>query len=73
MKTASKTRTMIAFAAMLSVPGVVAAQSTPPAARVLPPPSAAVTTAPRPMVSADSTCVTADQNVRASKFVGASV
>jgi sporulation protein YlmC with PRC-barrel domain len=73
MKTSSKVPAIFALAAILSVPAVVAAQSTPPAARVLPPPSAAATIAPRPMVSVDSPYVTADQNVRASKVVGASV
>jgi sporulation protein YlmC with PRC-barrel domain len=64
---------MIAFAALLSVPAVVAAQSTPPANMPASPPASV-----RPMPttstnSADSTYVTSDQNVRASKVVGASV
>ncbi len=84
MTISSRIPAMIALAAVLSAPAVVLAQSAPraatvPAPAVAPAPATAMPApapamkAARPMASADSTFVTADQQVRASKFVGSSV
>ena len=87
MRISSSVPAMIALAAVLSVPFAVAAQTSTtnsPAtqaptrplsstAATATPAPLTTTTAPHAMASTDSTYVTADQHIRASKIVGASV